>query len=48
MLWYAKRRDVHGPDDIRNILTETVARRGESGKRSLAVHADNARPNTAK
>jgi transposase len=33
---------------IRNILTEIVARRGERGERSLVMHADNARPHTAK
>jgi hypothetical protein len=33
---------------IRNILTEIVARRGEKGKRRLAVHADNAKTYTAK
>jgi hypothetical protein len=33
---------------IRNILTDLVARLGERGGRRLAVHADNARPYTAK
>jgi hypothetical protein len=35
-------------NDIRNILTDIVAQRGERGERSLVVHADNARPHIAK
>jgi hypothetical protein len=33
---------------IRNILTAIVACRGERGERRLVVHAENARPHTAK
>jgi hypothetical protein len=34
--------------DIRNILTEIVARRGERGERRLVVHTANTKPDTTK